>query len=353
MAPPRARRTRLRPPRSRPRGSAPALAVLLPALLAGCGDAAAPAASAAAGGPPRLSVVTTVAPLTSITANVGGDRIALAGLVPEGTNSHTYEPPPRVAALLERADVVLVNGLQLEEPTVELAQANAKAGSEIVRLGDRVLPEQERIYDFSFPREGGKPNPHLWTDPTYAIKYAEQVRDVLVRRDPAGADTYRDNCARFVAKAQALSDALRRDQASVPPERRQLLTYHDAYAYFARTYGWEVVGAVQPANFEDPQPKEVARLVDQIRARRVPVVFGSEVFPSKVLEQIARETGARYESTLRDDDLPGAPGEEGHSWLGLMRYDFRTMIRGLGGTTDALDALDVRDVVPDRAQYPQ
>ena len=85
----------------------------------------------------------------------------------------------------------------------------------------------------------------------------------------------------------------------------------------------------------------------------VPVVFGSEVFPSKVLEQIAKETGARYEDTLRDDDLPGEPGDPEHSWLGLMRYDYATMVKGLGGTTEALEALDVGDVATDSADYPQ
>ena len=85
----------------------------------------------------------------------------------------------------------------------------------------------------------------------------------------------------------------------------------------------------------------------------MPVIFGSEVFPSQVLEQIAEETGARYEDTLRDDDLPGAPGDPEHSWLGLMRYDFRTLVSALGGTTAALDALDVSDVMPDTADYPQ
>ena len=156
-----------------------------------------------------------------------------------------------------------------------------------------------------------------------------------------------------MAKATALSEALKADQATIPGGKKELLTYHDAYAYFAKTYGWNVIGAVQPSNFEDPQPKEIARIIDQVRARKVPVIFGSEVFPSKVLEQIGRETGARYEDTLRDDDLPGKPGEVGHSWLGLMRYDYRTMIKGLGGTTKALDALDVADVAPDKADYPQ
>ena len=313
------------------------------------------ATSDAAGtsGDDRLRIVTTVAPLTSIAANIGGDRVRITGVVPEGTNSHTFEPPPKAAEVMEDADVVLVNGLKLEEPTFDLAEANAPKNATIVRLGDTVLPEAEYIYDFSFPEKDGKPNPHLWTDPTYAIRYAGVIRDTLVEQDADNADYYRANHDAFVAKATALSEALKKDQATVPDGRLELLTYHDAYAYFAKTYGWNVIGAVQPSSFEDPDAKEVARLIDQIRERKVPVIFGSEVFPSKVLEQIGRETGARYEETLRDDDLPGKPGDPEHSWLGLMRYDYRTMIRGLGGTTAALDALDVADVAPDRAEYPQ
>ena len=320
------------------------------AAVAGCTSSAADSGPSSDG---RLSVVTTVAPLTSIVANVAGDAAVVRGIVPEGTNSHTFEPAPQVAGTMEDADVVFVNGLQLEEPTLELAEENAPDDAAIVQLGDEVLPEQDYLYDFSFPEADGKPNPHLWTDPTYAVKYAEVVRDTLVEQDPDNAETYRTNAAAFLAKAEALSEALEADQASLPPSRRLLLTYHDAYAYFARTYGWEVVGAVQPSNFEDPQPKEIARLIDQVRERKVPVIFGSEVFPSAVLEQIADETGARYEETLRDDDLPGEPGDPEHSWLGLMRYDYVTMIKGLGGSTSALEALDVSDVVPDTARYPQ
>ena len=301
----------------------------------------------------RLSVVSTVAPITSIVANIAGDRARITGVVPEGTNSHTYEPPPQVSKVMEDVDVVFVNGLQLEEPTVELAEQNAPDDAVIVRLGDEVLPEEDYVYDFSFPEEDGKPNPHLWTDPTYAVRYAGVVRDTLVERDPDGAEEYEANHDAFVAKVEALSDALRSDQETVPDGRRLLLTYHDAYAYFAKTYGWEVVGAVQPSNFEDPQPREIARIIDQVRERQVPVVFGSEVFPSAVLEQIAAETGARYEDTLRDDDLPGEPGDAEHSWLGLMRLNYVTMIEGLGGSAERLAAVDVADVVPDEAEYPQ
>ncbi|MBA2443907.1 MAG: metal ABC transporter substrate-binding protein [Nocardioidaceae bacterium] len=318
-------------------------------MLAGC---AANSASSHPTSSEGLAVVTTVAPITSIAANIGGDKVSITGLVPEGTNSHTFEPPPSASAVLSEADIVFINGLQLEEPTKELAEQNLKDGAAIVELGTTVLPESEYVYDFSFPEEEGKPNPHLWTDPTWAIKYAEVIRDTLVERDEANAAYYRDNFDAFDAKATALADALRTDQESIPGPRA-LLTYHDAYAYFADTFGWTVIGAIQPENFEDPAPAEVADLIDQIRAENVPTIFGSEVFPSKALEQIADETGVRYEDTLRDDDLPQEPGDPEHSWLGLMRYDYVTMITGLGGEAPTLEAVDVSDVAPDNAEYPQ
>ncbi|MBU3719097.1 MAG: zinc ABC transporter substrate-binding protein, partial [Actinobacteria bacterium] len=113
-----------------------------------------------------VRVATTVAPITSIAANIAaGTPTEITGIVPEGTNSHTYEPPPSVAATLESADVVFINGLVLEEPTKELAEANQREGSVICELGTVILPESEYVYDFSFPKEGGKPNPHLWTNP--------------------------------------------------------------------------------------------------------------------------------------------------------------------------------------------
>ncbi|MCY7373115.1 MAG: metal ABC transporter substrate-binding protein [Spirochaetaceae bacterium] len=296
--------------------------------------------------------MTTVAPITSIASNIGGDRVRITGIVPEGTNSHTFDPPPSAAAVLSEADVVFINGLKLEEPTRELAQENLGDGAEVVEIGTIVLPESQYVYDFSFPEEEGKPNPHLWTDPTWAIRYAEVIRDTLVERDRTNAAYYRANFDAFEAKAIALADALRTDQETIPGPRA-LLTYHDAYAYFAQTFGWTVIGAIQPENFEDPSPKEVADLIDQIRAEDVPTIFGSEVFPSKALEQIADETGVRYEDTLRDDDLPQEPGDPEHSWLGLMRYDYVTMITGLGGTAPTLESLDVADVAPDEATYPQ
>ena len=328
--------------------------LLLPVLVvlatAACAPDAERSASERDG---RVRVVTTVSPLTSIVGNVVGNRAAVTGIVPEGTNSHTFEPPPSAARVLADADVVFLNGLRLEDPIRDLASRTRGSGAETVELGSLALAPGEEIYDFSFPREGGKPNPHLWTNPPMVRRYAELVRDVMVRRDPAGAATYEENAAAYTARVDALDAALRVATATLPPERRRLLTYHDAYAYFAREYGWTVIGAIQVSDFEDPTPREVAALIDQVRAEGVPAIFGSEVFPSPVLERIGKEAGVRYVDELRDDDLPGDPGDPAHSLLGLLQLDFVTLVRSLGGDPAALEAVDVSDVTRVDATYRQ
>ena len=320
-------------------------------LLGACSTSADTDSSEAADNRPLIA--TTVAPITSIAASIAGDRARIEGIVPEGTNSHTFEPSPQIAKLLSDADLILVNGLKLEDPTIKMAQSNKKESTEIVEIGTVVLPEADYLYDFSFPEEEGKPNPHLWTDPSFAIKYAGVIRDELSKLDPDNATYYADNFVKFEQQATELSDALTADQQSVPAGNLKLLTYHDAYAYFAKNYGWTVIGAIQPNDFADPAPSEVARLIDQVKAEKVTTIFGSEVFPSAVLEEVGRATGARYEDTLRDDDLPGAPGDAEHSWLGLMKYNYRTMISGLGGTPTQLDAITLAPVSSTSAVYPQ
>ena len=292
----------------------------------------------------QLAVVSTVSPITNIVYNIGGDRIRLTGIVPEGVNSHTFEPVPSDAVSLAGADLIFINGLNLEQPSLALALANLKEGAEIILLGELTITPGEYVYDFSFPREVGSPNPHLWTNPIYALKYAEIVRDMLVKHDPANADYYRANYQTFSERIDVLDKAIRVTTASIPYADRKLLTYHDSFAYFAPRYGYTVVGAIQPADFSEPSAREVASLIVQLRSESVPAIFGSEVFRSPVLDQIAREAGVSYVDLLRDDDLPGAPGDPEHSYIGLMVYDLRIMAAALGGDPALMDGVDVSNV---------
>lgn len=308
--------------------------------------------SAADGAPIR--VATTVAPITNIVSIIAaGSGIEVVGIVPEGVNSHLYEPSPGAAAVIENADVVFLNGLDLEAPTKQLAVANVRADGVVCELGNEILPEDAYLFDFSFPESAGSPNPHLWTNPPMARAYASVVRDVLTVIDPDHAATFVANDEAFAARVDDLDAAIRTATASLTSDQRLLLTYHDAYAYFADEYDWTVVGAVQPSSFDEPTPREVASLIDQVRDNGVTAIFGSEVFPSPVLRQIAAETGVEYVDDLRDDDLPGDPGDPTHSWLGLMQVNMVTIVEALGGDASAVADLDVRPDAVDTATYSQ
>ncbi|MFQ5948854.1 MAG: metal ABC transporter substrate-binding protein, partial [Acidimicrobiia bacterium] len=254
------------------------------------------------------------------------------------------------AVLLAQANVVFVNGLNLEPRSVQLAEANVRPGVEIIELGRRTISPDEYIFDFSFPQDTGDPNPHLWTNPRYVKRYAEIIAEELAAIDPAGAAEYRVNARVFGDRIDALDAALRRATATIPPERRLLLTYHDSFPYFARDYGWTVIGAIQPSDFSEPSPREVADLIRQIQGTGVSAIFGSEVFPSPVLEQIAREAGVEYIPDLRDDDLPGDPGDGDHSLLALLLFDFRTIVGALGGDPAHFDGVPTENVC-DAAEY--
>jgi len=299
----------------------------------------------------KINVVTTVAPITSIVENIAGDKVRVTGIIPEGINSHTFEPVPTDIKIVAAADLLILNGLELEIPTLKLAKANMKQSALILLLGDKTLTEKDYIYDFSFPKSHGHPNPHLWLNPQHVIRYAVLVRDELVRIDPDNKSGYEQNAAAYLKRLETLDQAIEQAVQTIPENNRRLLTYHDSWPYFARRYGFEIIGAVQPSDFSDPSPREVKRLIDQIRNEKVPAVFGSEVFPSPVLEQIAREGKTRYIDKLRDDALPGKPGEPQHSYIGMMIENLTIMFEALGGSAEALKKVDPAPVAGAHADY--
>lgn len=332
------------------------LVILLSLSALACSQTATPTPTLAPASTAKaLKVVSTVSPITSLVENIGGTRIELEAIVPEGTNSHTFEPAPSVASVVSQADLFIANGLFLEEPSIEMARANKKPGAVILTLGDKAVAKEEWVFDFSFPESEGQPNPHLWTAPHLALKYAELIRDELGVLDPANADYYNENFEKLKVRIEDLDRRISEAVQTIPPENRKLLTYHDSFPFFGSRYGMEIIGAVQPSDFTEPSAREVADLINQVRDQRVPAIFGSEVFPSPVMEQIAKEGGAEFIDQLRDDDLPGAPGDPRHTYLGLMLTDMEIMIPALGGSVEAFEGFDPSLVFEgeSRAIYPQ
>ncbi len=326
--------------------SALPLIALLGLILSACGDPTnTPVAAKATSGATdskKLKVVTTVAPLTNIVLNVGGNRIDLHGIIPDGTDSHTFEPAPSDSKYMSEADLIIVNGLHLEDPTLRLANSAKKPKTQILQLGDNTITEKDWLFDFSFPKDKGDPNPHLWMNPKYAMNYAKVTRDKLVEIDPSGKDYYDKNLSTYMTQLQALYDGIKTASQTVPADQRRLLTYHDSWAYWAREYNWQVIGAIQPSDFKEPSAKEVGDLITQIKQEKVKAIFGSEVFPSPILEQIAKEGGAKFIDQLRDDEPPGEANSPQHTYVGMLLEDMKIMLVTLGGNVDAL-----KNVTPD------
>lgn len=290
-----------------------------------------------------IKVVSTVSPITNIAHNIGGEKIDLYGLIPEGIDSHTFEPAPGDIKYIVGADLIILNGLHLETPIERLISANKNSSARILKLGDKAVKREEWIFDPSFPQERGDPNPHLWLDVNYAARYAGLVKDEIINIDPANSDYYKRKASLYLARLERLDKAIKEAVNSIPEKNRKLLTYHDSWGYFARRYGMKVIGAIQPSNFAEPSPRDVARLIDQIRMEGLPAIFGSEVFSSKVLDQIVHESGARFVANLRDDALPGKSGDSDHSYIGMMVENVKNIVLALGGDIKGLDMIDPAD----------
>lgn len=289
-----------------------------------------------------LNVVTSVSPITNIVKNIGGDRINLTGLVPEGVNSHTFEPVPSDIVKLGKADLVIINGLYLEDPLEKVVNASLKTKPDIqlLKLGENTVIPSEWIFDFSFPKDAGHPNPHLWLNPVYAMKFANLTKDKLIEMDPNNTAYYTENANKYITLLKKLDEGVKQATQTIPPEQRKLITYHDSWAYFAPRYNMTVIGAVQPSDFSEPSPLDVAKLIDQIKSEKVPAIFASEVFSNRITNQIADEAGVEIVQTLRDDALPGDVDSPDHTYVGMMLDNMDHMVVPLGGNVSSLSGIN-------------
>ncbi len=191
--------------------------------------------------------------------------------------------------------------------------------------------------------EEGEPDPHLFLDPNFVIRYAKVVFVSLAERDPDNRDFYEANFNEYTARLLALDEAIVATTATIPESNRRLLTYHDSFGYFAIRYGYTVIGAIQPNDISQPSAQEVAALIDQLLDEGVPAIFGSILFPADVIDLIASETGVTV-STLLDDGLPGEPDDPEHTYIGMMVENLKTLASLLGGDPSLMDGVEVGNV---------
>jgi ABC-type Zn uptake system ZnuABC Zn-binding protein ZnuA len=273
---------------------------ILATLLVACVALPLAACDVVGGGRPEVLATTTI--FADMAKQVAGDRMRVGSIVPAGAHVEEYEPTPDDARRVSGARVIFVNGLDLDK-WAEPLLANKKADALVVTLTEG-LPDIEE-------------NPHMWFDPQLVRKHVEKIRDALITLDPQGKDGYMSRAKAYDEKLVALDAELKAKSATVPADRRKLVTSHDQLPYFGRAYGFEVVGFVQPEPDKEPSAQELAELVKTVRDAKVQAVFVETGASKSLTETLAREAGVRKVVTdLPTDSLLAAPAD---NYIGYMR----------------------------------
>lgn len=266
----------------------------------------------------QVRVVTTLELFADFARQVGGDRVEVTSLLPPGADPHTYELPPDRVARITQAGIILMNGLGLEASIESVVTENA--GGPVVRMAEGLptLPGD--------PEEGEQHNPHLWLDVRNASRFVEKIRDALIEVDVDGRETYVENADAYLEELGALDREIEAAVDSIPPENRKLVTFHDAFPYFASRYGLEIVGVAVPSPGQEPNAQDIAALTETLRSKNVPAVFKEPQFSADVLEAAADDAGVQVLDLLSD-----AFTDDVQSYIELMRFNVRQLQEGLSG----------------------
>lgn len=261
-------------------------------------------------GQPDVIASTTI--FADMAKQVAGDRIKVGSIVPAGVHVEEYEPTPDDAKRVAGAKLIFVNGLDLDKWAEPLLK-NKKADAPVITLTDG-LPDIDE-------------NPHMWFDPQLSRKYVEKIREALIALDPAGTDGYMTRATAYDEQLVSLEAELKAKAATVPPARRKLVTSHDAFPYFGKTFGFEIVGFVQPEPDKEPSAQELAALVDTVKRANVPAVFVEAGVSKSLTDTLAREAGvAKVVDDLPADALLAPPAD---SYIGLMRVVMDKIVTAL------------------------
>ena len=292
--------------------------LVLGVLLAAC-NGSQPSASPA-GGDGTVSVVTTTTVFADLVRNVGGSYVTVTSLVPNGGDVHTYEPKPNDVRTIAGAQLLVMNGLGLDDWLLQTIGSASASGAPLVRLGVD-LPGVQLL-------PGDTPdtqNPHLWMDAQYAELYVTKIEQALGQVDPAHSAEYTRQADDYRSQLDALDSQIQTAIGSVPEENRRVVTYHDAFPYYARAYGLTLIGVAVEAPGQEPSAQYAVQLVQAIRANNVKAIFSENQFPTQLVDTLAQETGTKVVSDLYDDAL----SQDVPSYVALMRWDTDQIVAAL------------------------
>jgi ABC-type Zn uptake system ZnuABC Zn-binding protein ZnuA len=300
------------------RGTLTAVALVL--ALAGCqaGSGSPSGAGAATPSPDALKVVTTTTVFADIVQNVGGSRVAATSIIPPGVGPEDYEPKPDDAKKLTDAKLIVSNGVGLDEFLDRLLASGSGGQTAHLVLGDGI----------PVLTVDGEQNPHFWLDPTLVKQYyLPAIVRKLTELDPDGKATYDANVASYGAQLDALDTELKARIATIPEVNRKLVTFHDAFPYFAKHFGFQLVGVILANVGQDPSAADLAALVEKVKAAGVTAVFSEAQFSPKLSQTLAQEAGIKsVVTTLYNDALGPAPAD---TYLGLMRWNVDQIVAAL------------------------
>lgn len=279
-----------------------------------------------------LRVVCTTAMVADLVKNVAGSRAEVVSLVGEGVDPHLYKPTRDDVAKMLGADVVFYNGLMLEGRMEETFKKLAAKGKPVCAVASS-LP-QERLIS-----QHGHADPHVWMDPILWAECIGVVRDALASADPGGADEFMANAARYGAELQALDAYVKRVIATIPEEKRVLVTAHDAFQYFSRATGLQVMGIQGISTESEAGVADINRLVDEVVRRKIPAIFVESSVPDKNVRAVIEGAAARGVNVAKGGELfsdaMGHAGSYEGTYIGMLDHNATTIARGLGGEAPA------------------
>ncbi len=274
----------------------------------------------------KLKVIATFSILGDFVRNVGGDRIEVGTLVGANGNAHVYAPSPADAKKVADARLVFVNGLGFEGWLNRLVNASGTKAPIIVATNG--IKPRERGGDHDHGHDHDKADPHAWQSVANAKIYAANIRDALIKVDPAGKSAYEENATAYLARLDALEGEVKTAIAKIPAERRRVITSHNAFGYFEAAYGIDFIAPQGVSTEAEASAKDVAVIITQIKKQKISAVFLENVTDPRLVKQIASETGAKVGGTLYSDALTDEKGDA-TTYIDLIRHNLRQLTSAL------------------------